>query len=139
MAVRIRLTRMGKKKQPSYRLVVMDGRRPRDGKYIEQIGRYDPRQDPSIVEIDNERALDWLRKGAQPSDRARKLLEISGAWVQFKVDQGEIHTIPDQPAAVEDIDAAGADAEAAPEATPDGETAEAEDTSGEEAAGEDDE
>lgn len=101
MAVRIRLTRMGKKKQPSYRVVVMDGRRPRDGKYIEQIGRYDPRQDPSLIEIDNERALDWLRKGAQPSDRVRKLLEISGAWVQFRVDQGSIHTIPDRPAPAE--------------------------------------
>lgn len=117
MAVRIRLTRMGKKKQPSYRVVVMDGRRPRDGKYIEQIGRYDPRQDPSVVEIDNDRALDWLRKGAQPSERARKLLEISGAWVQFRVDQGEIHTVPDTPAApeadTEAADVAEAEAEAA--------------------------
>lgn len=145
MAVRIRLTRVGKKKQPSYRLVVMDGRRPRDGKYIEQIGRYDPRQDPSIVEIDNERALDWLRKGAQPSDRARKLLEISGAWVQFKVDQGEIHTIPEKPEAVAEIDApdaaapaaAGAAVEADADAAPGVEDAEVEDTSGEQAEGED--
>jgi small subunit ribosomal protein S16 len=95
MPVKIRLTRMGKKKQPTYRVVVMDSRKPRDGKYLEQIGRYDPRQNPSVIEIDNDRALSWLRQGAQPSDRARKLLEISGAWTQFKVARGEIHTIGD--------------------------------------------
>ena len=93
MAVKIRLTRTGKKKQPTYRVVVMDGRKPRDGRYIEQIGRYDARQEPSLIEIDNERALDWLHKGAQPTERAQKLLEISGAWAQFRVDKGEIPTI----------------------------------------------
>ncbi|HEX9856059.1 MAG TPA: 30S ribosomal protein S16 [Acidimicrobiia bacterium] len=93
MPVRIRLTRLGKKKQPTYRVVVVDSRRPRDGAYIEQIGRYDPRQDPSLIEIDNEKAVDWLRKGAQPSERARKLLEVSGAWTQFRVSRGDIHTI----------------------------------------------
>ena len=100
MAVKIRLTRTGKKKQPTYRVVVMDSRKPRDGKYIEQIGRYDARQEPSLVEIDNERALDWLHKGAQPTERAQKLLEISGAWAQFRVDKGEIHTVGDHEAAV---------------------------------------
>lgn len=100
MAVKIRLTRTGKKKQPSYRVVVMDSRKPRDGKYIEQIGRYDARQDPSLIEIDNERALAWLHQGAQPTERAQKLLEISGAWAQFRVDRGEIHTVGDhEPAA----------------------------------------
>ena len=79
MAVKIRLTRKGKKKQPTYRVVVADSRAPRDGRYIEQIGRYDPRQEPSVVEIDNERALYWLGNGAQPSDAVRKLLQISGA------------------------------------------------------------
>jgi small subunit ribosomal protein S16 len=93
MAVKIRLTRTGKKKQPTYRVVVMDSRKPRDGRYIEQIGRYDAREDPSLVEIDNDRALDWLRKGAQPTERAQKLLEISGAWAQFRVDKGEIYTV----------------------------------------------
>jgi small subunit ribosomal protein S16 len=93
MAVKIRLTRTGKKKQPSYRVVVMDSRKPRDGKYIEQIGRYDARQDPSLIEIDNERALHWLKQGAQPTERAQKLLEISGAWAQYRVDRGEIHTV----------------------------------------------
>ena len=79
MPVKIRLTRMGKKKQPTYRVVVMDSRKPRDGAYIEQIGFYDPRNEPSIVEINNDRAIDWLQKGAQPTERAQKLLEISGA------------------------------------------------------------
>jgi small subunit ribosomal protein S16 len=97
MAVKIRLTRMGKKKQPTYRVVVVDSRKPRDGAYIEQIGRYDPRQDPSLIEIDNERAIDWLRKGAQPTDRARKLLEISGAWTRFRVAKGDIHTVDATP------------------------------------------
>jgi len=97
MPVKIRLTRMGKKKQPSYRVVVVDSRKPRDGAYIEQIGRYDPRQDPSLIEIDNERALDWLGKGAQPTERARKLLEISGAWTRFRVAKGDIHTVGDVP------------------------------------------
>lgn len=93
MPVKIRLTRMGKKKQPSYRVVVVDSRKPRDGAYIEQIGRYDPRQEPSLVEINNDRALDWLQKGAQPTERAKKLLEISGAWTRFAIDRGEIHTV----------------------------------------------
>jgi small subunit ribosomal protein S16 len=99
MPVKIRLTRMGKKKQPSYRVVVVDSRKPRDGAYIEQIGRYDPRQEPSLVEIDNDRAVDWLQKGAQPTERAQKLLEISGAWTRFRVAKGDIHTIDSTPAA----------------------------------------
>jgi small subunit ribosomal protein S16 len=98
MAVKIRLTRMGKKRQPSYRVVVIDSRRPRDGEYIEQIGFYDPRENPSLVEIDNEKAVKWLRDGAQPTERAQKLLEISGAWTQFKVAKGQIHTVPDRTA-----------------------------------------
>jgi small subunit ribosomal protein S16 len=93
MATKIRLTRLGKKKQPTYRVVVMDSRKPRDGKYIEQLGIYDPRQQPSLIKIDNERALHWLRTGAQPTERAQKLLEISGAWTQFKVAKGDIHTV----------------------------------------------
>ncbi len=98
MPVKIRLTRMGKKKQPSYRVVVMDSRKPRDGKYIEQIGRYDARQDPSLIEIDNARAVDWLQKGAQPTERAKKLLEISGAWTEFRVARGDVHVVGETPA-----------------------------------------
>ena len=85
--------RMGKKKQPVYRVVVVDGRSPRDGRYIEQIGRYDPRQEPSLVEIDNERAIDWLSKGAQPSETVEKLLNISGAMSTMKVKTGGIHVV----------------------------------------------
>jgi small subunit ribosomal protein S16 len=97
LAVKIRLTRMGKKKQPTYRVVVVDSRRSRDGAYIEQIGRYDAREDPSLIEIDNDRALHWLRVGAQPTDRAKKLLEISGAWTRFRIAKGDIHTIEAKP------------------------------------------
>lgn len=107
MAVKIRLKRMGKKKQPSYRVVVADSRSPRDGRIIESIGRYDPRQDPSLIEIDGERALHWLQTGAQPTDRARKLLEISGAWAKYKIARGEVYTVPER---------APAKAEAAPAA-----------------------
>jgi small subunit ribosomal protein S16 len=103
MATKIRLTRLGKKKQPTYRVVVMDSRKPRDGKYIEQLGIYDPRQQPSLIKIDNERALHWLRTGAQPTERAQKLLEISGAWTQFKVAKGDIHTVADTPDVVEEV------------------------------------
>jgi small subunit ribosomal protein S16 len=104
MATKIRLTRLGKKKQPTYRVVVMDSRKPRDGKYIEQLGIYDPRQDPSVIRIDNERALYWLNTGAKPTERAQKLLEISGAWTQFKVARGDIHTVGgDAEAPAEDV------------------------------------
>ena len=81
--VKIRLMRVGKRKQPSYRVVVADSRSPRDGRIIESIGHYHPRQEPSLVEIDNPRAVHWLTKGAQPSLAVRKLLQISGAWSEF--------------------------------------------------------
>ncbi len=84
MAVKLRLMRMGKKKQPTYRLVAADGRSPRDGRFIELVGVYDPRAEPSVVRIDNDKAVAWLRKGAQPTERVQQLLKISGAWEQFK-------------------------------------------------------
>lgn len=84
MAVKIRLMRVGKKKQPSYRVVVADSRSPRDGRIIERIGTYAPRQEPSGIEIDGPRALDWLHKGAQPTDQVQKLLEATGVWAEFK-------------------------------------------------------
>lgn len=111
MAVKIRLQRFGKKKQPVYRVVVMDGRKPRDGRYLEAIGRYEPRQDPSLIEIDNDRALDWLMKGAQPTETAQKLLEVSGAWARFKVAKGEIYTVGVKAAPT--VEEADADADAA--------------------------
>lgn len=84
MTVKLRLMRMGKKKQPTYRVVVADSRSPRDGRFIEAVGTYEPRMEPSNVQIDNARALGWLEKGAQPTERVRKLLEVSGAWEQFE-------------------------------------------------------
>ena len=83
MAVRMRLTRVGSKKNPIYRVVVADSRSPRDGRFIEILGQYNPRSEPSVVTIDNDKALKWLRQGAQPTDRVQKLLEISGAWAEF--------------------------------------------------------
>jgi small subunit ribosomal protein S16 len=83
VAVKLRLMRMGKKKQPTYRVVAADVRSPRDGRFIEIVGTYDPRREPSEIRIDNDKAVAWLSKGAQPTDRVRRLLEISGAWEQF--------------------------------------------------------
>ena len=79
MAVKIRLRRMGAKRQPSYRVVVADSRYPRDGRFIEEIGFYDPTQSPSVIRIDNEKAQQWLANGAQPTDTVRALLKKSGA------------------------------------------------------------
>ena len=79
MAVKLRLMRMGKKKQPTYRVVVADSRSPRDGRFIEVVGTYNPRAEPSTVQIDNERARRWLAQGAQPTERVARLLRISGA------------------------------------------------------------
>lgn len=84
MAVKLRLMRMGKKKQPTYRIVAADSRSPRDGRFIEVVGTYDPRAQPSVIKVDNERAVHWLRHGAQPTERVQKLLQIVGAWDQFK-------------------------------------------------------
>lgn len=81
--VKIRLMRVGKRKQPSYRVVVADARSPRDGRIIEAIGHYHPRQDPSVISIDSDRAVYWLERGAQPSNTVRNLLRISGAWSTF--------------------------------------------------------
>ena len=78
MAVKIRLARHGSKKAPFYRIVVANSRDPRDGRFIERIGSYDPQQQPSFVQVDEDKARDWLGKGAQPTDQVRNLLEISG-------------------------------------------------------------
>jgi len=78
MAVKIRLKRMGAKKNPFYRVVVADSRFPRDGRFLEEIGYYNPNTDPSEVKIDAERAQDWLSKGAQPTDTVRALLKKNG-------------------------------------------------------------
>lgn len=83
MAVKLRLMRMGKKKQPTYRVVAADSRSPRNGRFIEIVGTYQPRLEPSGVIIDNDKALKWLRNGAQPTDTVERLLKISGAWDEF--------------------------------------------------------
>lgn len=76
--LRIRLMRVGAKKQPSYRIVVADSRVPRDGPYVDRLGHYNPRTDPPTVVIDEERALHWLRRGAQPSDPVKRMLRKLG-------------------------------------------------------------
>jgi small subunit ribosomal protein S16 len=82
--VKIRLRRMGAKKKPYYRVVAADSRSPRDGRFIETLGRYDPREEPSLIELDEEKALKWLREGAQPTDQVRKLMQIKGIWQKFQ-------------------------------------------------------
>ncbi len=77
--VKIRLKRMGAKKTPFYRIVVADSRYPRDGRFIEQIGTYNPLTEPSTIDVDNEKAIKWLSQGAQPTDTVKELLKISGA------------------------------------------------------------
>jgi small subunit ribosomal protein S16 len=89
LAVKIRLMRVGKKKQPSYRVVVTDSRSPRDGRFIEVLGQYAPRAEPSVVSIDSDRALHWLKVGAQPTEQVGKLLEITGVWDAYKADVGK--------------------------------------------------
>jgi small subunit ribosomal protein S16 len=88
LVVKLRLMRMGKKKQPTYRIVATDSRSPRDGRFIEILGHYNPRTDPSTLSVDNDKAVKWLSQGAQPTDRVRKLLEISGALEQFGATKG---------------------------------------------------
>ena len=83
MAVKLRLVRVGKTKQPQYRVVAADSRSPRDGRFIEIVGQYNPRSEPSVINIDNAKALRWLKEGAQPTERVQKLLVISGAWAEF--------------------------------------------------------
>ncbi len=86
--VRIRLRREGKRKQPFYRVVIADARSPRDGRFIEIIGQYDPMRNPSAITLDNDKALTWLRKGAQPSEQVKALLKRTGVWSEFVKDKG---------------------------------------------------
>ena len=78
MAVKIRLTRMGKKRNPIYRIVVADARSPRDGRFIDEIGTYDPNQEPSVVKVDAEAAKKWIADGAQPTETVARLLKEAG-------------------------------------------------------------
>jgi small subunit ribosomal protein S16 len=94
--------RVGKKKQPTYRIVAADSRSPRDGRFIEIVGTYAPRSDPSEITVKSDKALAWLAKGAQPTETVRKLLEISGVWGEYQATRPaktvKVRTRPSRPA-----------------------------------------
>jgi small subunit ribosomal protein S16 len=118
MAVKMRLRREGKRKQPFYRVVVADVRSPRDGRFIDDLGYYQPLKDPSEISIDHERALHWLRNGVQPSDAVLKLLRIEGIWEEFKPgDPGKDRSAGHQAGAKSRADAERADAQQAGDQT----------------------
>ena len=94
MSTRIRLRRLGANKRPFYRVVVADQRSPRDGRFIENIGKYHPLEDPSLIEIDEERAMHWLRVGAQPSSQVRNLMVKAGIWERFVAERPSAATGP---------------------------------------------
>jgi small subunit ribosomal protein S16 len=96
MAVKIRLKRFGKKRHPYYRIVVMDSRTKRDGRAIEEIGKYHPTEEPSLIEVNSERAQYWLSVGAQPTEQVEALLKLSGDWGTFKGDKNAASTIKPQ-------------------------------------------
>ena len=93
MAVKIRLKRMGKIRAPFYRVVVMDSRTKRDGRAIEEIGKYHPTEEPSVIQIDSERAQYWLTNGAQPTEAVEALLKVTGDWQKFKGEPGAEGTL----------------------------------------------
>src|SRR5690606_768176 len=117
MAVRIKLTRLGKIRNPQYRVVVADARTRRDGRAIESIGKYHPKEEPSLIEIDSERVQYWLSVGAQPTEPVQRLLEITGDWQKFKGlpgTEGTLKTKPAKPSKLELFNAALAAAENEP-------------------------
>ncbi len=99
MAVKIRLMRVGKKKQPTYRVVVTDARSPRDGRFIEILGQYEPRREPSLINIDADSALAWIEKGAQPTEQASKILGIAGVWDTYQAKHGKQAAVKPKPRA----------------------------------------
>ena len=117
MAVKIKLTRLGKIRNPQYRIAVADARTRRDGRSIEVIGRYHPKEDPSLIEINSERAQYWLSVGAQPTEPVLKLLKITGDWQKFKGlpgTEGRLKVAPPKPSKLELFNAALAEAEGGP-------------------------
>jgi small subunit ribosomal protein S16 len=98
VAVKIRLKRMGKIRAPHYRVVVVDSRKKRDGKVIEEIGKYHPKEEPSFIEVESERAQYWLGVGAQPSEAVAAILKITGDWQKFKGEPGAEGTLKTAPA-----------------------------------------
>lgn len=145
MAVKIRLKRLGKIRAPYYRIVVADSRTKRDGRVIEEIGKYHPTEEPSFIEVDSARAQYWLSVGAQPTEQVRAILKITGDWGTFKGDKNAVSTLktaeakpvfevetskksvvkPKAEKKAEEAPAADAEAAAAPEAAESAETAEA--------------
>jgi small subunit ribosomal protein S16 len=118
MAVKIKLTRLGKIRNPQYRIAVADARTRREGRAIEVIGRYHPKEDPSLIEIDSERAQYWLSVGAQPTEPVLKLLKITGDWQKFKGlpgIEGRLKFAAPKPSKLELFNAALAAADGAPE------------------------
>ncbi|OJV82933.1 MAG: 30S ribosomal protein S16 [Cellulomonas sp. 73-92] len=114
MATKIRLKRLGKIRAPYYRIVVADSRARRDGKVIEEIGKYHPTEEPSLIEVDSERAQYWLGVGAQPSDQVVVLLKVTGDWQKFKGLPGAEGTLKVKAGKVDPkaaVEAAAADAE----------------------------
>lgn len=93
MAVKIRLKRLGKIRAPYYRIVVADSRTKRDGRVIEEIGKYHPTEEPSVIEVDSERAQYWLSVGAQPTEQVAALLKLTGDWGKFKGDKNAVSTV----------------------------------------------
>jgi small subunit ribosomal protein S16 len=117
MAVKIKLSRLGKIRNPQYRIAVADARTRRDGRSIEVIGRYHPKEEPSLIEINSERAQYWLSVGAQPTESVLKLLKITGDWQKFKGlpgAKGRLKVAPAKPSKLELFNAALAAADGAP-------------------------
>jgi len=117
MAVKIKLARLGKIRNPQYRIAVADARNRRDGRSIEVIGRYHPKEHPSLIEVDSERAQYWLSVGAQPTEPVLKLLKITGDWQKFKGlpgAEGSLQVAPAKPSKLELFNAALAAADGGP-------------------------
>ena len=117
MAVKIKLARLGKIRNPQYRIAVADARNRRDGRSIEVIGRYHPKEHPSLIEVDSERAQYWLSVGAQPTEPVLKLLKITGDWQKFKGipgAEGRLKVAPAKPSKLELFNAALAAADGGP-------------------------
>ncbi|WP_298808968.1 30S ribosomal protein S16 [uncultured Gordonia sp.] len=117
MAVKIKLTRLGKIRNPQYRIVVADARTRRDGRVIETIGKYHPKEEPSLIEVDSERAQYWLGVGAQATDPVQAILKVTGDWQKFKGlpgAEGALKTAAPKPSKLELFNAALAAADSAP-------------------------
>jgi small subunit ribosomal protein S16 len=129
--------RMGKKKQPTYRVVVADGRSPRDGRYIEILGQYRPREEPSFFSVDDEKVLGWLHQGAQPSDQVHRLLVNAGIWERYESDRkSESRAVKTAKAKAKGAEAAKADRDAQAKAAAEAEAKAAADSAAEASAAE---